>query len=89
MTKIMQNEIRLYWLLKILGYTFGILGIIGIWGFVGSLEKDVITMSQCIVYEFLAFGLIGLSYVMFRVRELIKRDFNRRRRYIAHSKRAI
>lgn len=81
MTKTMQAEVLSYLVLKVLGYTCGILGAVSILGFAGSLEWGHITMSQCLTYEFYAIGLIGLSYVMYCVRELIRRDFYKRARH--------
>lgn len=82
MTKFMKFELLSYCGLKIFGYILGIFGFIGIVGFVGSLEHDSISIAQFLVYEIHAFGLIGLSYLIYRFRELIKKDFIKRDRLI-------
>jgi hypothetical protein len=72
MTTFMKIEVALYYILKVLGYACGIAGLLGVIGIAGSLEQDLITMSQCFVRELLAFGLCGLSFVLFVLRRFLE-----------------
>lgn len=74
MTTFMKIEAITYCILKVVGYAFGIIGAIMVIGATGSLELDTITIGQYFLYEFYAFGLIGLSYIVYIIRELILED---------------
>lgn len=82
MTTFMKVEAVIYYILKILGYACGILGFLGVLGFVGSYERDVITTTQFLMYELHAFGLCGISYLLYGLRCLIVDDFVERDRQI-------
>ena len=72
MTTTMKAKVILYYILKVLGYACGIAGFLGAVGIAGSLEQDMITISQCLVRELLAFGLCGLSFVLFVLRKFLE-----------------
>ena len=75
MTKLMKVEAVIYYILKIVGYICGIIGVLSVLGYVGSLERDVITIAQFCVYEVHAFCLIGASCILYYIRERIADDF--------------
>ena len=74
MTTFMKIEAITYYILRVFGYAFGILGALGVFGFVGSYECDTITTLQFFMYELHAFMLIGLSFIVYIIRELILDD---------------
>ena len=78
MTTFMKFEVITYYVLKVFGYACGILGALGVIGFVGGLEHDNITMLQFVMYELHAFMLIGISYLFYYIREAIVNDFAKR-----------
>lgn len=80
MTKFMKFEMVCYYILKVLGYLCGFAGFFAIIGTVGSYEQDVIGAAQFWMQEFFAFGLCGISYVLFNIRQLILADFEHRSR---------
>lgn len=80
MTTFMKIEAITYYILKLIGYIAGFIGPFLILGFVGGLEHDNITIAQFWIGEFYAFGLIGLSFIVYYVREFIKEDVRRRYR---------
>lgn len=82
MTTFMKIEAVIYFVLKLFGYAIGILGVFGIFGFEGSLKCDTITIAQFLMYELHAFLLIGLSFVVYIIREIIREDFIRRNRIL-------
>lgn len=87
MTTFMKIEAVIYYVLKVLGYICGFVGVFGVLGFVGSLECDRITIAQCIVYEIHAFCLIGASYLLYYIRVLIEEDFTDRCRLLHRARR--
>lgn len=78
MTTFMKIEAITYYILKFIGYIAGFIAPFLILGFVGSLEHDTITIAQFCIGELCAFGLIGLSFILYYIRELIKEDLRRR-----------
>jgi uncharacterized membrane protein len=82
----MKIEAITYYILKAFGYIIGFLGVLGVFGFAGSLECDTITIAQFIGYEFHAFCLIGLSFIVYILREMILDDC--RLRYRAMKRKA-
>lgn len=88
MTRFMKFEVITYLVLRVLGYIAGFAGVFGVIGFAGGLEWDNITIAQFWLYEFYSFCLIGLSYIVWYIREDIKEDFLARRRRILERRRA-
>ena len=86
MTTFMKIEAVTYYVLKVIGYIAGFIGVFCILGFVGGLERDTITIAQFWLYEFYAFCLIGLSFAVYYLRELILKDC--RKRYIKTKRKA-
>lgn len=82
MTRFMKFEVITYLVLRVLGYIAGFAGVFGVLGFVGGLECDNITIAQFWLYEIYSFCLIGLSYIVWYIREYIKEDIIRRNRII-------
>ena len=82
MTKFMKFEILSYCALRGLVYLCSILGGLGIIGFAGGLQWDRITIAQFWLYEVLAFGLLGLAYVLNNFSEFLKVDIIKRDRQI-------
>lgn len=82
MTTFMKIEAITYCVLKVINYIMGFVGAFGILGAVGSLECDTITFAQFWLYELCAFGLIGLTIVVYYIRECIREDFLRRNRIL-------
>lgn len=82
MTSFMKFEVIAYYVLKVFGYACGILGALGVIGFVGGLEHDQVTMLQFFMYELHAFMLIGISYLSYYIREAIVTDFSERAQFI-------
>lgn len=80
-TKVMKFETATYFILKVLGYAVGLLGAYGVLGVVGSLECDRITFGQFWLYEFFAACLIGLSILIYILREAVKEDYQTRARW--------
>lgn len=80
MTTFMKIEAITYYILKLIGYIAGFVGPFMVVGVAGSLEWDTITVAQYWLYEFYAFCLIGLSFVVYYIREFIKEDVQRRYR---------
>lgn len=80
MTKFMKFEAISFFILRALGYICGIVGVLGVFGFAGSFECEVITLNQFVVYELHAFCLIGLSWFLYYVRGLLAHDIFRRER---------
>lgn len=80
MTRFMKFEVITYFVLRVLGYIAGFVGVFGILGFVGGLEHDNITIAQFWLYEFYSFCLIGFSYIVWYIREYIREDVIRRNR---------
>lgn len=74
MTTFMKIEAITYFILKVIGYIAGFVGAFMVLGVVGSLELDTITIGQFWLYEFYAFCLIGLSFIVYYLREVIKED---------------
>lgn len=86
MTRFMKFELITFYVLKVFGYICGILGAYCIIGFVGGLEHDKITCTQFFMYELHSFMLIGISYVVWRIRELIKGDLQKRKQILKSKK---
>ena len=84
MTTFMKFEIVTYYVLKVIGYISGICGAFGTIGFVGGLEQGNSTFGEFLTYEFLALGLIGLCFIVYYIRELIREDLYRRDRCLRH-----
>lgn len=80
MTTFMKIETITYYLLKLIGYIAGFIGPFLVLGYVGGLELDNITIAQFWTGEFCAFGLIGLSFIVYYIREFIKEDVRKRYR---------
>ena len=74
MTTFMKFEAITYYILRVIGYASGFIGALMVVGVAGGLEWDNITIGQYWLYEFYAFCLIGLSYVVYIIRELILDD---------------
>ena len=86
MTKFVKFELLSFVGLKVFGYLCGIIGVIGVIGFAGSLTHDSISIAQFCLFELHAFGLIGLSYASYMVRELIRKDILKRDRKTIQNK---
>lgn len=82
MTRFMKFELVTFYILKVFGYICGILGAYCVIGFVGSLEHDKITCTQFLMYELHSFMLIGISYAVWRIRERIKEDLQKRKQIL-------
>lgn len=80
MTTFMKVEAVTYYILKVIGYIAGFIGAFGVLGFTGSCELGNITIAQYFLYEFFAFCLIGLSFVVYYLREMILEDCRMRYR---------
>lgn len=89
MTNFMKFELLSFVGLKVFGYFCGILGVIGVIGFAGSLTHDSISIAQFCLFELHAFGLIGLSYVSYMGRELIRKDILKRDRIAARAQKNL
>lgn len=74
MTTFMKIEAITYLILRVIGYISGFVGAFMVIGVAGGLELDTITIGQYWLYEIYAFCLIGLSYVVYYLRELILED---------------
>ena len=84
MTKFMKFEVIAYYILKGFVYLFATLGVLGIIGFAGGLTVDELTILQFCLYEIHAFGLIGFSYAIYLMTEIIKSDVFKRANSIRH-----
>jgi hypothetical protein len=82
MTTVMKIEVAIYYILKVFGYACGTMGALGILGFVGSYEHNMITTTQFFVYELHAFGLCGLSFLLYGLRALVAEDALERARQL-------
>ena len=82
MAKFMKVEAIAYYALKVLVYLFGFMGMLGFFGFAGSLEHDKITIAQFCLYEIHALGLIGFSYSLYLAGEVVRKDFIKRDRQL-------
>lgn len=80
MTTFMKIEAVTYFVLKVIGYLAGFIGAFAILGFTGACDRGHITLAQYIIYELQAFCLIGLSFIVYIIRERIKEDVIRRGR---------
>lgn len=78
MTTFMKFEAIVWYILRIFNYICGFFGAFGVLGFVGSYELDTITTAQFWAYEFHAFCLIALAFVVYYIRECIREDVIRR-----------
>jgi hypothetical protein len=85
MTTFMKLEAVLYLILKILKHACGWIGALGIIGFVGGLEHELITFKQFFLYEINACVLVGLCYVMYRLEKEVRADFIKRNRAMKRS----
>lgn len=75
MTTFMKIETATYFILKFIGYISGFVGAFMVIGVAGNLELDLITIGQFWLHEFCAFCLIGLSFIVYYLREAIKKDY--------------
>lgn len=87
MTTFMKIEAITYFILRVIGYISGFVGAFMVIGVAGGLEWDTITIGQFWLYEFYAFCLIGLSFAVYYLRELILEDC--RVRYRRMKRRAV
>lgn len=92
MTKFMKFEVISFFVLRVLGYVCGILGAISVLGYAGSYECEIISTAQFWLYELYAFGLIGMSFVLYYLRMWIAEDVIERERQMklrARHRRAV
>lgn len=82
MTTFMKFEAISFFVLRAFGYLSGILGVLGVIGAAGSYEWATITDWQFFTYELHAFGLIGLSFVLYVLRMILVEDLLERDRCI-------
>ena len=67
----------LYFLMRVFNYVIGFVGVFGVLGVVGGLEHDQITFGQFWLYEFYCVCLIGLTFIVYNIREAYKYRFLR------------
>ena len=87
MTKFMKAEILIYYILKVLICLTATVGVLCIIGFAGGLTNDKMSILQFCLHEIYAFCLIGLSYCMHLITEVIKKDFIKRDRILCRKQR--
>ena len=80
MTKFMKFEVIAYYVLKVLGYLCGILGLLVCLGYAGALECGPVSVVKFVVCELHAIGLMCLCGAFWVAREVIEEDFDRRAR---------
>ena len=74
MTIFMKIEVITYYVLKVIGYIAGFVGPFMVISFTGACELGDITIAQYLLYEIFAFCVIGLSFAVYYLRELILKD---------------
>lgn len=61
-----------YIIMRIFNYVLGIVGVIGVIAVVGGLEWDTLSFGQFFLYEFYCLCLIGLTFIVYNIRESFK-----------------
>jgi hypothetical protein len=70
----------IYGLLRFFNYCLGFGGVFGILGTVGAFECDQISFGRFWIQEFIAVCLIGLTFIVYNIRETFKYYYIKERR---------